>query len=117
MEESQHAVIDEIEWRAEDARLDDEARTRAVGDLIDLVSAVDGILEARSVADAAYFIAHARPTFTTEEGARIRETLLRAYRYQYIGSGVERTRFTHILKELLSPSQLDRVVAAVAPLL
>jgi hypothetical protein len=117
MEESQHAVIDEIEWRAEDAKLDDEQRTNAVIDLIDLVGAVDGILKAQSAADATYFIAHARATFTTDEAARIRETLLRAYRYQYIGSGVERTRFPAILKELLSPSQFDRIVAALGPLL
>jgi hypothetical protein len=117
MEESQHAVIDEIEWRTEDAKLGDEQRARAVGDLIDLVGAVDGILRAQADADATYFLGHARPTFTAEEATRIREGFLRAYRYQYIGSGVERTRFPSILKELLPPSQFDRIVAALAPLL
>jgi hypothetical protein len=117
MEESQHAVIDEIEWRAEDAKLDVDQRTNAVSDLIDLVGAVDGILQSQSAADARYFIQHAHPNTPTDETPRIREALLRAYRYQYIGSGVERTRFPSILKGLLSPSQFDRVVAALAPLL
>ena len=37
MEESQHAVLDELEWLAEDARLDAAERDRSVSDLIELV--------------------------------------------------------------------------------
>jgi hypothetical protein len=117
MEESQHAVLDELEWLAEDERLDAGQREQAVGDLIELVGAVDGILQAQAASDLSYFLAHAGQSFGAREAARIGETLLRAYRYQYIGSGVERTRFTRILGELLSPAQLQRVQAAVAPLL
>lgn len=117
MEESQHAVLDELEWLAEDARLTVQQRATAVTDLIDLVLAVDGILQAQSAADATYFIAQAGPTFTAEHAERIRETLLRAYRYQYIGSGLERTRFVRILSGLIPPTELERVTSALAPLL
>jgi len=89
----------------------------AIEDLIALVGAVDGILRAQSAADAAYFVERAGPTFTTGEAARIQETLLRAYRYQYIGSGMERTRFPAILGGLISASQFEYVLAALAALL
>ena len=87
-EESQHAILDEIEWRAEDARLSDAQRDEAVTDLIALVAAVDGILGAQSEADAEYFLAHANRGFTADEMARLRDGILKAYRWQYIVSGV-----------------------------
>src|SRR5690606_12788749 len=56
-EESQHAIIDELEWQREDAKLpSDAARAAAVDDLIALVGGVDGILQAQATADAAYFL-------------------------------------------------------------
>jgi hypothetical protein len=115
MEESQHAILDEIEWRAEDAALSPEQRTKAVTDLLDLVGAVDGILQAQSSADAAYFLANLGRDLSPADAARIEETFLRAYRYQYILSGVESTRFPRILRELLPEREFQRVVAALAP--
>src|SRR5204863_4426769 len=56
-EESQHAVIDELEWAREDAKLpSDAARDAAVDDLIALVGGVDGILQGQAAADSAYFL-------------------------------------------------------------
>ena len=40
-EESQHAILDELEWQREDAKLDAGQRDRAVDELIALVAAVD----------------------------------------------------------------------------
>jgi hypothetical protein len=42
--------------------------------------------------------------------------VLKAYRFQYILSGVERTRFPAILRSMLTEEQFQRVVAALAPL-
>ena len=117
MEESQHAVLDELEWRAEDARLDEAARARAVSDLIDLVGAVDGILKAQSALDAKYFVDHVGRAFSDSERDRIGKALLRAYRFQYIASGVERTRFMLILRSLIPEAEVARVARALAPLL
>jgi len=117
MEEAQHAILDELEWRAEDAKLDDAARVRAVSDLIDLVGAVDGILQAQSALDAKYFVGHAGRDFSDGESERIREAFLRAYRHQYIASGVERTRFPLILEALIPRAELDRLGRALAPLM
>ena len=52
-EESQHAILDELEWVRHDAELTAEQRDRAVDEFIELVAAVDGILQAQAKADAA----------------------------------------------------------------
>jgi len=116
-EESQHAILDEIEWREEDIKLSDSDREQAVDELIVLVGAIDEILQAQSVADADYFISCSKATFTDSEKNRIRENLLKAYRWQYISSGVQHTKFAQILSELTSEQQMTKVVEALAPLM
>ena len=116
MEESQHAVLDELEWLAEDARLAAPDRDRAVDDLIALVGAVDGLLQAQSAADSSYFIARAGRVFGGPEQDAIRGAFLRAYRHQYILSGVKSTRFVEILHGLISQAQFERIVQALTPL-
>ena len=56
-EESQHAILDELEWQARTASSTPAQRAAAVDDLISLVVAVDGILQAQAKADARYFVA------------------------------------------------------------
>src|SRR5512134_2258541 len=55
-EESQHAILDELEWRRENANLSAEERDVAVDDLIALVAAVDGLLQLQAGADADHFL-------------------------------------------------------------
>ncbi len=114
LEESQHAAIDELEWVAENARVDPGQRDRAVTDLIELVGAVDGLLQLQSKSDAAYFIGQIGRDLGAAEQAAVHATVLKAYRFQYILSGVERTRFPAILKSMLTEEQFQRVVAALA---
>ncbi len=114
-EESQHAILDELELRREDARLSASARDRAVDDLIALVGAVDGILVSQAAADTAYFVAASKSTLTRDEVERLGNAMLKAYRWQYIVSGV-RGRFVAVLAELLSESQMARIGSALAPL-
>src|SRR5678815_4304267 len=57
-EESQHAILDELEWQREDARITADERDAAVDDLIALVGAVDGILQEQANVDAGYFACH-----------------------------------------------------------
>lgn len=117
LEESQHAALDELEWRREDARLTREQRDAAVGDLIELVSAVDGIVQVQAAADAEYFLALCKKEPGPGDARAVRAGFLRAYRWQYIGSGATAERFTAILASLLDDAQLARVRAALAPLL
>ena len=115
-EECQHAVLDELEWRREDATLTDEERDRAVDDLIALVGAVDALLRAQADADARYFAAVSGP-FADSERERIDAAFIDAYRWQYIVSGVRHPRFAAVLEELVTPDQLERIGLALAPIM
>ena len=68
-EESQHAILDELEFVAENARIGAAERDAAVDDLIALVGAVDGILQAQAKADARYFCAIAGTLFSDAQQA------------------------------------------------
>ena len=115
-EESQHAILDELEWLREDAKLTAEARDAAVNDLIALVGAVDGILQTQATSDAEYFFNVCGHALTSNETDAVRAVLLRAYRWQYIGSGVEQERFQEILGGLITPAQGERIAVALAPI-
>jgi hypothetical protein len=117
MEESQHAVMDELEWVREDAKLSEAERDQAVTDLIDLVGAVDGILQVQAGQDAAYFTAHCDRVFGPDETAAIHDTVLAAYRWQYIVSGVQVPRFGEVLTRLVTAEQGGRIQTALAPLM
>ena len=116
LEEVQHAMLDELEWEREDNRLTPFERDRAVDDLIALVGAVDGILQAQAGADANYFASIASATFDDAQRAAIRDTFLRAYRWQYIVSGVQEPHFARLLTSMITPAQLHRIEAALAPI-
>jgi hypothetical protein len=116
VEEVQHAMLDELEWRREHARLTMRQKDQAVDDLIGLVGAVDGILQAQSDADAEYFLAIAGRRFAGEEEAGIRALLLRAYRWQYIVSGVQHPHFGRLLTSMTTQAQMNRIQAALAPI-
>ena len=116
-EESQHAVIDELEWRREDAKVSDKERDQAVTDLIDLVAAVDGILQGQADADAAYFIESIGRELDVSQAQAVKDVVLDAYRWQYIVSGVKDGRFLGVLTELIDDDQIHRVSEALAPLM
>jgi hypothetical protein len=115
-EESQHAILDELEWRRIDATLTPAERNAAVDDLIALVGAVDGILQAQSVADVDYFCQSVPRAVTAAERRVLDAETLAAYRWQYIVSGVQGARFRQVLEELLDEAQMERIADALAPL-
>jgi hypothetical protein len=115
-EESQHAILDEIEWQRENRCIDAAQRDQAVDELISLVAAVDGIVRVQAQADADYFVAVAGRTFDAGEVQAIQATMLRAYRWQYIVSGVQDPRYLEILGGMIDDRQAARIHAALAPL-
>jgi hypothetical protein len=115
-EESQHAVLDELEWRRVDRAAGAAGRDQGVTDLIGLVAAVDGILQAQAAADTDYFLQHCGRRLGSREQAAVRAGVLAAYRWQYIGSGVQSGRFSSILFELIDAPQKQRVTQALAAL-
>jgi hypothetical protein len=111
-EESQHAHLDELEWIRHDATLTDEQRDRAVDEFIDLVGAVDGILQIQAAADADYFAANAKRRVDREEAAVIQAAFLKAYRWQYIHSGAAHPTFGKVLSSLITEKQGQRIQVA-----
>jgi hypothetical protein len=116
-EESQHAILDELEWRREDGKLDAEERDAAVNDLIALVGAFDGLLQQQAKADASYFFATCARPLSLAQIDRVRATVLKAYRWQYIVSGVHEQRFRDLLETLATGEQCARIGEALAPLM
>ena len=114
-EESQHAILDELEWKREDARVTPAERDRGVDELIELVGAVDGVLQAQGQVDADYFVAHG--TYTPEQAQTLRDAILKAYRWQHIVSGVKHGQFVGLLAAMCTPAQLERIQTALRPLL
>jgi len=115
-EESQHAILDELELRREDARLTAAHRAAGVGELIELVGAIDGILQGQAAADATYFVGVAAGPFTARQREQIHEKMLKAYRWQYIVSGASEPRFQDVLFGLIDEEQRRRIESALAPL-
>jgi hypothetical protein len=116
-EESQHAVLDELEWRREDARLTPAERERAVDELAGLLGTLDTLLVVQAQSDTRYFSDAAGLPLTPSQMARVGDCLLRAYRWQYIGSGVEDARFQTVLGSMTTSAQRQRIDLALAALL
>ena len=115
-EESQHAVLDEIEWMRENDSIDAAQRDQAVDQLIGLVAAVDGICQAQAKADAGYFALNAGRSFDAAQTLAIESAMLAAYRWQYIVTGVQDPRFLQILGPMIEPAQAARIQNALAPI-
>jgi hypothetical protein len=115
-EESQHAIMDELEWRRHDATLTPAQREQAVDEFIELVGAVDGILQAQAQADATYGAATCGRTLSEAEQQALHAGILKAYRWQYILSGAQHPPFVKALSSLTTPAQGQRIHAALATL-
>lgn len=115
-EESQHAILDELEFVRHDATLMPEERDAAVTDFIELVGAVDDILQAQAIADARYFTETAGRRFARDDRTVIEAVVLKAYRWQYIMSGAEHPQFLKVLGSLITETQAARIQAALATL-
>ncbi len=115
-DESQHAILDELEWKRIDAQLTPAERDRAVDDFIALVGAVDGIVTAQAAADVTYFLAIAEGMFDPAQVAQLEEGVRRAYRWQYIVSGAQHPRFTKVLTGMITAEQGERITRALAPI-
>jgi len=114
LEECQHAVMDEIEWTREDRHLSDEQRDKGVTDFVELIKTLDRVLQAQAAADAGYFMRLCERSFDELQQRAIREGVLRAYRWQYIVSGLQHPHFEKLLTGMISEAQTRRLHAALA---
>ena len=109
-------MLDELELKRHDATLTAEERAQGVGEFIELVGAVDSILQAQARADAAYFAATCGRTLPAAEAAEIGRQFRKAYRWQYIFSGAGHPHFQGLLAGLAGPAGMTRIEAALAGL-
>jgi hypothetical protein len=116
-DESRHVVLDELEWKQEHKKLSPIELDRAVDDLIALVAAVDGILVAQAAADVEYFSTNLARPLSAEQRAQVATSVLSAYRWQYIISGVQHPHFGRLLTSMTTPAQMSRIQTALAPIL
>jgi hypothetical protein len=105
-----------MEWLREDERIDAMQRDKAVDDLIGLVGAVVGIVQMQAKADADYFVQVAGRVFDDAQVHAIHATMLGAYRWQYVASGVQDPRYLGILGSMINAEQGARINAALAPI-
>jgi hypothetical protein len=115
-EESQHAILDELELVRHDAGLTAAQRDQAVDEFIELVVAVEGILQSQARADARYFTANCGRAIDADETQGIETSFLKAYRWQYIHSGAQHPHFSKVLSSLVTEEQGRRIQAALATL-
>jgi len=115
-EESQHAILDELEFKRIDAELTTNERDRAVDEFIALVAAVDGILVAQAGADARYFAANCGRPIGADDQRALEAAFLKAYRWQYIHSGAQHPHFGKVLSDLTTEDQRKRIAAALVTL-
>ncbi|WP_026228855.1 hypothetical protein [Paraburkholderia atlantica] len=110
-EESQHAILDELEWKRHDATLTDAARDLVVNEFIELLTAFDGILRVQAAADSRYFIANCGRGVGEAEARSIEANFHHAYRWQYLHSGMHHPHFAEVLDGLVSEEQGTRIRA------
>ena len=115
-EESQHAILDELELLRADHRLTAEQRDQGVDDFIDLIASVDGILREQAAADATYFGSECGRTLRAGESRAIEAAFLAAYRWQYIHSGARHPHFSNVLTRLTTETQRHRIHSALTAL-
>ena len=115
-EECQHAIMDELEWRRVDAGTSDAARDMAVDELIQLVGAVDGIVQKQAAVDRDYFARTCGRQLNRFQTGMVQKTLLEAYRWQYILSGAQHPHFASTLAGLTTETQLGRIHDALSGL-
>jgi hypothetical protein len=88
-----------------------------VDEFIELVGAVDGILQAQAKADAEYFVATCGRTLSPGAANALEAGVLAAYRWQYLISGAQHPHFVKVLSSLITEAQGQRIASALATLM
>lgn len=115
-DESQHALIDEIEWRRENNMLDAAQRDMAVNDLIYLVQVVDGLVRKQAAADASFFTRICGMELARVQRQQLHVCVLQAYRWQYIVAGLQDIHFNQILGRMITVEHAAKISQAIANL-
>jgi len=116
-EESQHARMDHLETLRAFARMGAGEGDQAIADLIELVGAVDGLLQTQARLDVENFQHHVGRRLTAGEEAEIGAAVLAAKRYTFIESGVTHPNFVKLFGMVTTSPQQAKVNQALGPVL
>jgi hypothetical protein len=117
LEESQHARMDHLETLRAFRHMTEAEKDRAVDDLIDLVGAVDGLLQTQSQYDVQNLQRCLWRQLDEAERREIYAGVLAAKRYTFIESGVTHPNFQELFGLVTTPVQQARVQAALGAVL
>ncbi len=112
-EEAQHAKMDHIETVRLFARLSDAERDQAIDDLIQLVGAVDDLLQEQARLDLDNFVRHSGRDLSEQQQEDLFQSVLRAKRWTFIESGTTHPRFLELFLQVTTPEQQARVMRAL----
>jgi hypothetical protein len=117
LEESQHARMDHLETLRAFEDIGDFDRETAVEDLIELVGAVDGLLQEQSRLDVDNFERYLDRSLGASLHQEVYERVLGAKRYTFIESGVTHPNFVQLFTAVTTPAQQERVQKALVGVL
>lgn len=117
LEESQHARMDHLETLRAFGAMTEHERDQAIDDLIELVGAVDGLLQTQSRLDVQNLQSCLWRKLDEGEREGVYAAVLAAKRYAFIESGVTHPNFQELLGLVTTPAQQARVRAALGGVL
>jgi len=117
LEESQHARMDHLETLRAFRAMSDSDKDLAVTDLIDLVEAVDGLLQTQARLDVDNLQSCLWRRLGADERKEVYEAVLAAKRYTFIESGVTHPNFVELFGMVTTPAQQLKVHQALGALL
>ena len=117
LEESQHARMDHLETLRAFKGISDPDRQIAIEDLIELVGAVDGLLQQQSELDVQNFERYRGRSLAGEQRKDVHARVLDAKHYTFIESGVTHPNFVELFGALTTAEQQAQVQKALTAVL
>jgi hypothetical protein len=109
--------MDHLETTRAFARMTAAEKDTAIDDLIDLIGAVDGLLQKQAGLDVDNLERYLARSFTETEKQEVYASVLKAKRYTFIESGVTHPNFQALFSEVTTPAQQEKVQTALDALL
>ncbi len=117
LEESQHARMDHLETLRAYRAMNEAEKDQAIDDLIELVGAVDGLLQTQARLDVDNLQSCLWRRLGMADRQEIEAAVLAAKRYTFIESGVTHPNFLELFGLVTTPAQQQKVQQALAALL
>src|SRR5512132_1763289 len=117
LEESQHARMDHLETLRAFEGMADADRDMAMDDLIELVGAVDGLLQQQARLDVENLQRYLDRPLGASAQQEVYARVLDAKRYTFIESGVTHPNFQELFATVATSAQQERVQEALAGVL